>query len=99
MDKFMIVNATQLDADLAEIADKIREKLNETGEYNFPEDFLIAIDKMTYNENPNTIDDIVDNEDGTITIPAGYYAEDIIFTLSIEETPDDEIPEDEEPIE
>ena len=96
MDKFMIVNATQLDADLALIADKIKEKLNETGEYNFPEDFLTAIDKMVYDENPNTVDNIINNEDGTITIPAGYYSEDIVFTLPIEEEPGEENP-DEEP--
>lgn len=99
MDKFMIVNATQLDADLAEIANKIKEKLNETGEYNFPEDFLTAIDKMIYTENLNTVDNIINNEDGTITIPAGYYAEDIVFTLPVEEAPEDENPENEEPIE
>lgn len=100
MDKFMIINATQLDADLAEIANKIKEKLNETGEYNFPEDFLTAIDKMIYTENLNTVDNIINNEDGTITIPAGYYAEDIVFTLQVEEeVPEDEIPENEEPIE
>ena len=59
MDKFMIVNATQLDADLAEIANKIKEKLNETEKYNFPEDFLTAIDKMMYTENSNTVDNII----------------------------------------
>ena len=82
MDKFMIVNATQLDADLAEIANAIKEKLKESGEYNFPEDFLFAINKLVYDENPNTIEDIVDNEDGTFTIPAGYYSEDILFEIS-----------------
>jgi hypothetical protein len=54
---------------------------------------------MTYTENLNTVDDIINNEDGTITIPAGYYAEDIVFTLQVEEAPEDEIPENEEPIE
>jgi hypothetical protein len=54
---------------------------------------------MTYTENLNTVDDIINNEDGTITIPAGYYAEDIVFTLPVEEAPEDENPENEEPIE
>lgn len=81
IDKYMIVNATQLDADLASIANKIKEKLNETGEYNFPDDFITAIDRMVYDANPKTVDNIVNNGDGTITIPAGYYADNVTYVL------------------
>ena len=75
-DKYMIVNATQLDADLASIAEKIKTKLNETGEYNFPEDFLTAIDKMVYDANPNSEADLIVNE-ATITATSGYYPSDV----------------------
>lgn len=75
-DKYMIVNATQLDADLASIAEKIKTKLNETGEYNFPEDFLTAIDKMVYDANPNSEADLIVNED-TVTATSGYYPSDV----------------------
>ena len=75
-DKYMIVNATQLDADLASNAEKIKTKLNETGEYNFPEDFLTAIDKMVYDANPNSEADLIVNE-ATITATSGYYPSDV----------------------
>lgn len=75
-DKYMIVNATQLDADLASIAEKIKTKLNETGEYNFPEDFLTAIDKMVYDANPNSEADLIVNE-ATVTATSGYYPSDV----------------------
>ena len=75
-DKYMIVNATQLDADLASIAEKIKTKLHETGEYNFPEDFLTAIDKMVYDDTPNTESDLIVNE-ATITATSGYYPSDV----------------------
>ena len=75
-DKYMIVNATQLDADLASIAEKIKTKLNETGEYNFPEDFLTAIDRMVYDANPNSEADLIVNED-TVTTTSGYYPSDV----------------------
>lgn len=72
VEKYMIVNATQLDADLASIANKIKAKLNETGEYKFPEDFLSAIDKMVYDANPNTANDLSVNGK-TVTANPGYY--------------------------
>lgn len=72
IDKYMIVNATQLDADLASIANKMKEKLNETGEYNFPDDFIAAIDKMVYDANPNTANDL-SVSGKTVTAGAGYY--------------------------
>lgn len=74
MDKYMIVNATQLDTDLASIANTIKTKLNEPAskEYEFPEDFSIAINKMQYDANPNTVDDLQVNGK-TITATAGYY--------------------------
>lgn len=75
-DKYMIVNATQLDADLASIAEKIKTKLHETGKYNFPEDFLTAIDKMVYDDTPNTESDLIVNE-ATVTATSGYYPSDV----------------------
>lgn len=72
VEKYMIVNATQLDADLATIANKIKTKLNETGEYKFPEDFITAIDKMVYDANPNTIADLT-VEGKNVTVGVGYY--------------------------
>lgn len=80
-DKYMIVNATQLDADLASIAEKIKTKLNETGEYNFPEDFLTAIDKMVYDANPNSEADLIVNE-ATVTATSGYYPSDVSKTVA-----------------
>lgn len=72
IEKYMIVNATQLDADLASIANKIKAKLNETGEYKFPDDFLSAIDKMVYDANPNTENDL-SVSGKTVTANPGYY--------------------------
>ena len=45
MNEYKIVNATQLDADLASIADMIKTKTLETHEYVFPEDFITSINK------------------------------------------------------
>ena len=97
MNEYKIVNATQLDADLASIADMIKTKTLETDiDYVFPEDFIIAIDKMSYNANPNTEDDLIVEGD-TITVNAGYYQEAIskfvesglvfINSLNLEENP------------
>lgn len=198
MNEYKIVNATQLDADLASIANMIKTKTQETHDYVFPEDFVTSIEKMSYNniifgekdlivedntvivpmgyyseevrksidegeihlnnieieenpiikisedgsaieseyrvekslefsinpgyistfsnENPIVVSGktiiplgnifeikdqnfIINNGNGTITIPAGYYAEDVVFTLPVEEAPEDEISENEEPIE
>ena len=42
------------------------------------EKLYLSLQRLT----ENTIEDIVDNEDGTFTIPAGYYSEDILFEIS-----------------
>ena len=82
MDKFVIVNINQLEEGLKGIANKIKEKLNETEvEYNFPDEFITAIDKLMSIDNVKTEADIIVNDDNTITIPAGYYAEDVNYTF------------------
>jgi hypothetical protein len=75
-DKYVIVNATQLDSDLATIATAMKTKVKESKEYQFPTDFLAAIDKMVYDENPNTADDLV-VQGNSITAKAGYYPADV----------------------
>lgn len=97
MDEYKIVNATQLDADLASIANSIKEKTLETDkEYVFPEDFASAIYKMSYNEDARTVADLT-IEGKNILVNKGFYPEDvetsvdegliIIDDLTIEENP------------
>ena len=74
MSEYKIVNATQLDADLASIADMIKTKTLETHDYVFPEDFITSINKMSYNENPLGEEDIV-VEGKNVIVPEGYYPE------------------------
>ena len=104
MNEYKIVNATQLDADLASIANSIKEKTLETDkEYIFPEDFVSAIYKMSYNEDIKTIDDLtIEGKD--ILVNKGFYPEDvktsiddgliIIDDLIIEENPTVALSED-----
>lgn len=104
MNEYKIVNATQLDADLASIANSIKEKTLETDkEYIFPEDFVLAIYKMSYNENPKTKDDLV-VEGKEVLVNKGFYPEDvkasiedgliIIDNLEVKENPEIILSED-----
>lgn len=74
MNEYKIVNATQLDADLAKIANMIKTKTLDNKEYVFPEDFEFAIEKMSYNENPLGENDLI-VEGKTVIVPEGYYPE------------------------
>ena len=76
--EYKIVNATQLDSDLAELASKYRDifDISTTTPMIFPESFI------------NTVGDIekrglnaLTMKGKNITAPAGYYKEDAIFTL------------------
>ena len=82
MNEYKIVNATQLDNDLARIANMIKTKTLDTKEYVFPDDFEEAVGKMSYNENPLGEDDLI-IEGKSIIVPEGYYPE--MVTKSINE--------------
>lgn len=76
MNEYKIVNATQLDADLASIANTIKRKTSETHDYVFPEDFNNALEKMYYENNSLGLEDIM-IEGKSVTIPGGYYSKDV----------------------
>ena len=103
MDEYKIVNATQLDADLASIADMIKTKTQETHDYVFPEDFRTSINKMSYNNIIFGEKDLI-VEDNTVIVPMGYYSEEVrksidegeihLNNIEIEENPIIKISED-----
>ena len=76
MNEYKIVNATQLDADLASIANMIKTKTQETHDYVFPEDFVTSIEKMSYNNIVFGEKDLI-VEDNTVIVPMGYYSEEV----------------------
>lgn len=73
MDKYEIVNSTQLNAALTEIADALRAKLGGSAQYAFPADYISAIAKLFYDANPNTVNDINVNNRGEIVVNAGVF--------------------------
>lgn len=73
MDKYEIVNSTQLNADLTAIANALRAKLGGNAPYAFPADYITAIGRLFYDANPNGANDISVNNRGEIVVNAGVF--------------------------
>lgn len=97
MDSFKIINATQLDQDLKNLANAFRTKIGELEDntYSFPESYLQALDQLQFGETKTT-DDILlqtnpDGEGFILTMPAGFYdAASVIINLPEEDTEEEE---------
>lgn len=67
---YKIVNAEQLEADLASVADSIRAKSGTSDKLAFPSGFKSAVDGITKSEIKNQ--NITIKENGTFTADEGY---------------------------
>ena len=81
MQEYKIINATQLDLDLAELATTYRDtfSISATTPLTFPESFIETIDGIEKRDSYSL--KLVDK---TITAPAGYYKFDGVFTLPLD---------------
>ena len=68
--RYMIVNAEQLEADLASVADSIRAKSGTSDKLAFPSGFKSAVDGIAKSEIKNQ--DITIKENGTYTPDSGF---------------------------
>lgn len=82
IDAYKIINATELEANLALIATALRTKLNRSGNLQFPDDYVSAINDLQYDANPNTAADIT-FEDGSVKVGNGFFANDTTKAMPV----------------